>query len=64
MARRDRTVESPGVSLAKGPVGIIGLVLLAYGVTGLIFGGNDFSEQATAGNVDGESWLGIEGNGW
>lgn len=64
MARRDRTVESPGVSLAKGPVGIIGLVLLAYGVTGLIFGGNDFTEQATSGNVDGEGWLGIEGNGW
>jgi hypothetical protein len=64
MARRDRTADSSGVSLAKGPVGIIGLVLLAYGVTGLIFGGNDFTEQATSGNVDGETWLGIEGNGW
>ena len=29
-----------GVSLAKGPVGIIGMVLLAYGVTALVFGGH------------------------
>jgi hypothetical protein len=64
MRIRDRRTESPGVSLAKGPVGIIGLVLLAYGVTGLIFGGNEFTDEATAGNVDGETWLGIEGNGW
>ena len=64
MALRDRKTETPGVSLARGPVGIVGLVLLAYGITGLIFGGNDFTEQATAGNVDGETWLGVEGNGW
>ena len=64
MGIRDRRTESPGMSLAKGPVGIIGLVLLAYGVTGLIFGGNEFTDEATSGNVDGETWLGIEGNGW
>jgi hypothetical protein len=65
MGIRDRRkTTKPGVSLAKGPVGIAGLVLLAYGVTGLIFGGNSFSEAATSGNVNGETWLGIEGNGW
>ena len=65
MALRNRQkVTSSGVSLARGPVGIAGLVLLAYGITGLIFGGQSFDEAATAGNVNGESWLGIEGNGW
>jgi hypothetical protein len=64
MATRDETTASPGVSLAKGPVGIIGLVLLAYGITGLIFGGNEFTDQATGGTVNGDTWLGIEGNGW
>jgi hypothetical protein len=65
MALRNRQkVTNSGVSLARGPVGIAGLVLLAYGITGLIFGGQSFDEAATAGNVNGESWLGIEGNGW
>ena len=65
MALRNRQkVTNSGVSLARGPVGIAGLVLLAYGITGLIFGGQSFDESATAGNVNGESWLGIEGNGW
>jgi hypothetical protein len=64
MATRDETAASPGVSLAKGPVGIIGLVLLAYGITGLIFGGNEFTDQATGGTVNGDTWLGLEGNGW
>ena len=65
MANRDgRTTTSPGVSLAKGPVGIIGMILLAYGVTGLIFGGNTFTSSPLDGTVNGETWLGIEGNGW
>jgi len=64
MATRDDTTASPGVSLAKGPVGIIGLILLAYGITGLIFGGNEFTDEATGGTVNGDTWLGIEGNGW
>jgi hypothetical protein len=52
------------MSLAKGPVTIIGMVLLAYGVTGLIFGGHDFVTAAPDGTVNGKTWLGIEGNGW
>jgi hypothetical protein len=65
MALRNRSkVTNSGVSLARGPVGIAGLILLAYGITGLIFGGQSFAEAATAGNVNGDLWLGIEGNGW
>ena len=53
-----------GVSLAKGPVGIVGMVLLAYGVTALIFGGRSFTTHALDGTVNGKSWLGLEVNGW
>ena len=52
------------MSLAKGPVGIIGLVLLAGGVLGLLFGSTDFTTSAPNGDVSGGTWLGIEGNGW
>lgn len=49
------------------PVGVmaaaIGLLLLAYGITGLIFGGADLGTNP-GGTVDGETWLGIEANGW
>jgi len=57
----DRT---KGVSLAKGPVAIIGAVLLAGGILGLLFGSTDFTTHATNGTVSGGKWLGIEGNGW
>jgi hypothetical protein len=57
----DRT---KGVSLAKGPAGIIGAVLLAGGILGLLFGSTDFTTHAPDGDVTGETWLGIEGNGW
>jgi hypothetical protein len=60
MARHD----DKGVSLAKGPVGILGIVLLAYGVLALIFGGNGFDAEPVDGTVQGTSWLGFEGNGW
>jgi hypothetical protein len=62
---RERTTEKrKGVSLAKGPVGIIGLVLLAGGILGLLFGSTDFTTNAPDGDVSGGTWLGIEGNGW
>jgi hypothetical protein len=57
----DRT---KGVSLAKGPVGIIGAVLLAGGILGLLFGSTDFATNAPDGDVTGGTWFGIEGNGW
>jgi hypothetical protein len=59
-----RTTRSDGVSLAKGPAGIIGIALLAYGITGLIFGGNGFNATPVDGTVNGSTWLGLEGNGW
>ena len=57
----DRT---KGVSLAKGPVGIIGAVLLAGGILGLLMGSTDFAVDAPNGDVTGGTFLGIEGNGW
>ena len=58
------TREKKGVSLAKGPVALVGLVLLAYGVTALIFGGHSFTTHAVAGTVNGKTWLGLEVNAW
>jgi hypothetical protein len=56
--------RTKGVSLAKGPVGIIGAVLLAGGILGLLMGSTDFGMNAPDGDVSGGTFLGIEGNGW
>jgi hypothetical protein len=61
MASRQKT---KGTSLAKGPVGLIGLALLAYGITALIFGGHSFAQHAPNGAVHGKNWLGLEVSGW
>jgi hypothetical protein len=61
MSTRRRT---KGWSLARGPVGLIGLVLLAYGITALIFGDHGFAQHAPTGAVYGKTWLGLEVNGW
>jgi hypothetical protein len=61
MTTRHRT---KGTSLAKGPVALIGLALLAYGITALIFGGHGFAQHAPTGAVYGKTWLGLEVNGW
>src|SRR3954453_3396254 len=53
-----------GVSLAKGPVAIIGVVLLAGGLLGLLTASTDFTTHAPDGDVAGATFLGIEGNGW
>ena len=53
-----------GTSLAKGPAAIVGLILLAYGVTALLFGSHSFTTHAVSGQVSGKSWLGLEVNGW
>jgi hypothetical protein len=58
------THRTKGVSLAKGPVGLIGLVLLAYGISALIFGGHGFAQHAPNGAVHGKTWLGLEVNGF
>ena len=56
--------DHKGTSLAKGPVAIVGIVLLALGVLGLIFGGNGFTTDPVDGTVQGTKWLGLEANGW
>src|SRR3954464_7025045 len=53
-----------GVSLAKGPVAIIGLLSLALGVLGFIFASQSFTMHPVSGTVTGKTFLGIEGNGW
>src|SRR3954464_2341753 len=53
-----------GVSLAKGPVAIIGLLSLALGVLGFIFANQSFTMDFPSGTVNGGTFLGIEGNGW
>jgi len=58
------TQRTKGTSLAKGPVGLIGVALLAYGITALIFGSHSFAQHAPNGAVHGGRWLGLEVNGW
>src|SRR5689334_22645692 len=53
-----------GVSLAKGPVAIIGALSLALGVLGFIFADQSFTMHPPSGTVNGSTFLGIEGNGW
>ena len=57
--------KNKGVSLAKGPVAILGIAMLAWGILSLIFGGNGFSTRNVPdGPIPGAEFLGIEGNGW
>lgn len=56
--------KDKGVSLAKGPVGLIGLALLAFGILAFIFGSHSFTAHPLNGNVNGKQFLGIETNGW
>src|SRR3954466_4801068 len=53
-----------GLSLAKGPVALVGLASLALGVLGFIFASRSFEFDAPSGTATGTTFLGIEGNGW
>jgi hypothetical protein len=53
-----------GVSLAKGPVAIIGIAALALGILGFVFADRSFSFDFPSGTVEGDTFFGIEGNGW
>ena len=68
MRRKDKYDEGVpprrGVSLAKGPVAIIGALSLALGVLGFIFADQSFTMHAPRGTVNGTTFIGIEGNGW
>jgi hypothetical protein len=62
---QNKSRKSKGVSLAKGPVLIIGLALLAFGVLALLIGGaHGFTAKPPSGAVSGKQFLGLEVNGW
>ena len=61
---RDTTQQSKGVSLAKGPVGILGLIGVLYGLSALIFSSHGFTLHVPHGAVHGKKWIGLEVNGW
>lgn len=58
------TTHEKGVSLAKGPAGLIGLAMIAWGVIHFLSGGDSFSASPPDGTVTGDSFLGLTGNGW
>jgi hypothetical protein len=59
------TRRRKGISLAKGPIAIVGMLGIAMGVCGLIFGGHGFHIASVPhGSISGKRWLGIELNGW
>src|SRR5258705_7740119 len=62
---RDVVVEH-GPSYAKGPNLVIGSILLAYGLTGLLTNAvfPHASSSFPHGDPTGQSWLGPEVNGW
>ena len=53
-----------GISLAKGPVLIIGLAMLAFGILALLGGATGFTAKPLDGIVSGTKVLGLEVNGW
>jgi hypothetical protein len=56
-----------GMSLAKGPVGLMGLASLAFGILGYALGSagsRSFTMHPLRGIVNGGTFLGVEGNGW
>jgi len=64
MSYDDTPRPRSGISLAKGPVALIGVAALALGVLGFIFADQSFTMDVPDGIVDGATFLGIEGNGW
>lgn len=60
-----RTYRSTGFSLAKGPVWIVGIIGLAFGITALIFKAHGFATaDIPHGSVYGVRWIGVMVNGW
>ena len=53
-----------GVSLAKGPIALIGLLGIIYGVSALIVRAHGFAIHFPSGHVRGPFWLHLEVNGW
>jgi Domain of unknown function (DUF4383) len=53
-----------GVSLAKGPIAVIGLLGIIYGVSALIVRAHGFALHFPSGHVHGAHWLLLKVNGW
>jgi hypothetical protein len=55
-----------GPSLAKGPALLVGSILVAFGLAGLLENANfpDFSSAFPDGTANGSNFLGFEVNGW
>lgn len=45
-------------------VALLGLLLFCFGLGGLVFSGAEFGGNPPDGTVNGETWLGVEGNAW
>jgi hypothetical protein len=63
MARTERK-KGKGVSLAKGPVAIVAIILIAAAVIALIAGATQFTTHPVSGDVNGKKIAGFELNGW
>jgi hypothetical protein len=57
-------VRRQRVSLATGPIALLGLVGILYGVLALIFGGHSFTLRVPHGAVGGRHYLHLLTNGW
>jgi hypothetical protein len=64
LRRRRTATDGRGFSLAKGPIALVGLAMIAFGVISFIFGGDSFATNPPSGDVTGDTFLGVEGNGW
>jgi hypothetical protein len=53
-----------GVSLAKGPIALVGLLGIIYGLTALIVRAHGFTLHFPNGHVHGQFWLHLKVNGW
>jgi hypothetical protein len=61
---RTTTTTRKGVSLAKGPIAVLGIAGVVYGVLALVFGGNSFALHVPHGSVSGGHFIGLLTNGW
>ena len=62
MAARRRTTDH--ATPPEMAVLVVGVLLVAFGVVGLLAGGSDFAAEPFDGDVRGELLLGVEANGW
>jgi Domain of unknown function (DUF4383) len=62
----DNVIVEHGPSLAKGPALVVGSILVAFGLSGLLTNADfpSFSQNFPNGTANGTSWLGFEVNGW